>query len=413
MFAAHPRLWPSGLLASTIFLLTGGASEGRAEPQDVAEPGPSLLYASPQELLGTPEYLHLVVEQVSEVWGDALRGFEGRLSYTGLLTVGAELDLEAAGWIRGASVGAFALFIQGQDISSERIGDAGVVSNIAGEQSVRLFTAWYMHRWLDDRIRAKLGILAIDDDFLLLESSLLFVNSGFGLAQTIALNIPAPVYPLGALGAMVRVRPAPEFALQFGIYDGNAGDESTNRHVGGLDLSGDQGATLLLEVDWQPSSAEVRAALGGMLHLGQLPSQAASGEERGLAALYLMAEQQLLAVGAGALWGFTHVSVAVPSQLTVAAAHVDLGLTVGGGLWSRPDDRLGLAVAFTRFGRLHVEEERRMGRPGTADEWVFELTYELLLLPWISVQPTGQFITQTHFSARSALALGLRLTVSL
>lgn len=377
------------------------------------EETPSLLIAPPQRVLGVPEYLELVLRQTSEIWANPIGGARRTTVYTGLLEFGAEFDLGGAGWLPGASVGAFGLFIQGVDVSAQGVGDAGVVSNVAGQATLRFFSAWYEHRWLDDRIRLKVGVIPLDDDFMIVDSAMLFVNSGFGLIQTLALSVPSPVYPLGAFGLRVHVQSSEAWTFQVGVYDGDAGDESDDRYASDLGWSHQQGATLVAEASWSPAFARGRIAGGGAVHFGLVPNYAKSEDERGIGILYMMFERRLTDAFPSELVVFAHGSVAVPGRRALAVAYVDVGAVWGGGGWSRPADRIGLGLAWTRFGAPYVENLRRNAQFVTASEWVGELTYELWLLPWLRIQPTVQWIGKAHFAARNALALGLRASVNL
>ena len=368
-----------------------------------------MLNDSPQAVLGVPSYLELVLQQTSEVWANPFGGARRGVVYSGLLEMGAEIDLGEAGWLAGASLGAVGFFIQGGDISAEAVGDAGVVSNIAGLQAARLFSLWYEQRAFRDAVSLKLGLIPLDDDFMLLESALLFVNSGFGLLQTLALNVPTPVYPLGALGLRLRVQPSREWTVQFGAYDGDAGAEPEDRPVSDIALSSDQAATLVIEAAWAPRSGWGQVAGGGVLHLCLLDNPTSGAQERGIGLFYLMLERRLSRDAVA----FAHVSVVWPSERAVTAAYADAGAVFTGRTWGRPNDRFGVGVTWTRFAGPYVEAERAAGRSISRTEWVVELTYEVSLLSWIRVQPSVQWIGQAHFAMDNVVALGLRGSINL
>lgn len=392
-----------GTLAVTVAVGAGEPRFARA-----GEP-PSLLDRSPQEALGVPSYLQLVIKQTSELWVNPFGGARQTAVYTGLLEVGAELSLGEAGWLSGASLGAVGFLIQGRDISEEGVGDAGVVSNIAGFEAVRFFSAWFEQRWADDTVSLKLGMIPLDDDFLIVDSALLFVNSGFGLVQTLALSVPTPVYPLAAFGLRLLVRVSDEWTIQAGAYDGDAGAEPVDRPVSDIELSLDQAATVVLETAWAPASGEGRVGIGGVYHLGIVENQFTAEEDRGIAMFYLMLERRLGRDGVA----FAHASVALPGELVTSVLYADLGAVVEGRAWHRPNDRLGFGVTWTRFSLPYVDAQRAAGQIVTTAEWVAELTYELSLVPWIRIQPSIQWIGHAHFTAADALAVGLRGSISL
>lgn len=381
-----------------------------------AEPGASPL----------AEGISPILSQDSELWGNPYGGERQELVYTGLLAFGVEVDLERAGVSRGTSVGALGLWIQGDNLSTLAVLDAGIVSNIAGVPTVRLFKWWFRQKWLDGRIDLKVGQLPIDDDFLYLDSAQLFINSGFGTAQTLALNVPAPIYPLGTLGTRLALLPTDQLEFLFGIYDADAGSPRRSPRVSDLNLTVGQGAMLLAEISYRPEvgGRSTRLTLGGFHHAGNVSD---FGEElssaridtdfdatgRGLDSLYVMTEHALWENQGKSIIAFSHGALTFPSAHAVATAYFDLGVVMRGGWWSRPADRLGVGYAWTRFGDEYLGAQQLRGRNRTGTEGVAELTYLLRIAGQLSLQPSLQWIFDPHFSQRDSLAAALRLSVSL
>ncbi|KQM94346.1 hypothetical protein ASE70_11115 [Sphingomonas sp. Leaf22] len=64
------------------------------------------------------------------------------------------------------------------------VGDAQVVSSIeTGMPLLRVLEAWVEHVGRDDRWSAKAGLYDINSEFDALQTSLLFVNSAFGMGS--------------------------------------------------------------------------------------------------------------------------------------------------------------------------------------------------------------------------------------
>lgn len=360
-------------------------------------------------MLGVPAAFTPIATQSSEVWVNAHGGFRGDTVYTGLLTFGGNVDLDALGIVPGGSVQLVALGIQGGNISNA-VGDAGIVSNIAGQETVRLFNWWYEQTWLDDRLALKGGQVALDSDFMVIDAAQLFLSSGFGTPQTEALNTPAPIYPLGALGARLRVDLNP-LTLRVGVYDGDAGAEKAQPHTSDLALDGSSAVITAVELSWQ-ATEKAKATLGGFAHAGEFPDQETGELVRGLGSAYAAYEHTLGRWRGSELVAFARVAGAFPVARTAVVLYGDAGLVLSGGAWRRPDDRLGLGVAHTLFGDDHVRAERAAGQDVSLAETVLELTYELVPLPWIRLQPSGQVIVGPHFSHRDAVVLGFRGTIS-
>ena len=355
-----------------------------------------------------PAWLTPELSQWSEVWGTPARG-RRQIVYTGLLTFGLEANLDAAVGVRGLSVGCTGLWLQGDDLSASAVGDAGVTSNIAGVSTVRLFRAWLEQRLHGNVVVIRAGVLSIDDDFLVVDSADLFTHSGFGTAQTLALNLPSPIYPLGALGVRLALQPSPAWWVRMGVYDGSAGNPTVHRYASELVTGVEAGLTFLGEVGHGSAGSDTHLFAGAFFQAGKV----LESSTRGLWGSYLMAETVLARVGGSELSGFAHASTAWPASRAVAAGYLDAGLSLGGALWRRPGDALGLAYGSTLFGRRYVGRRRALGHIATASEDVLEFTYRAALHPRLALQPVLQWIRDAHYTGRNSLVLGLRLALTL
>lgn len=365
-----------------------------------------------RDRIGLPAgYEPIFVHQL-EGWANAAGGRRQAATLTGLLAFGAAIDTEAANGWRGGLLHVTGLGLYGGNISGA-VGDAGIASNIAGVSTVRLFRAWCGQRWLDGDVDIKAGIVALDDDFMVLPSAQLFLNSGFGTAQTEALDTPAPIYPLGSLGARMLLRPHREWTLALGAYDGDAGDPNEHRHVSGLALTSEGGAILLAEVLWrgEPGGRALTLGFGGFAHTGLVADGGMPPRQRGLGSAYLMLEHELGRLGDSTLVAFSHGAVALPGDRAVAIAYGDAGFVLTGGLWSMPYDRFGIGWAWTAFGAEATGVRRQMATERVSSaESVLEVTYGAAIRSWVALQPAVQWHRAPRLSARDALVLAMRVT---
>lgn len=383
--------------------------------EGASEPPPDEAMVPLRQRIGLPPAFEPIFMHQLEGWANAAGGRRRDATLTGLLAFGAEVDSEAAGWWPGGRFHVTGLGLYGGNITGA-VGDAGVASNIAGVSTVRLFRAWYQQRWLDGDVDVKAGIVALDDDFMVLPSAQLFLYSGFGTAQTEALDTPAPIYPLGSLGARIALRPHHAWTLSLGAYDGDAGDPTEHRHVSELAPTSDGGAILLAETLWQtaPGGRALTLGLGGFAHTGRVADGGSPPRRRGLGSAYLMLERELGRLGASTLVAFSHVAVALPDDRAVAIAYGDAGFVLDGGLWSLPHDRFGIGWAWTAFGDEPTQAQRQATteRVSTAES-VLEITYEAAFRSWLALQPAMQWHRTPRLSARDALVLALRVTSTL
>lgn len=360
---------------------------------------------SPIDRLELPAAFRPRLGQIAEAWG-AVAGRRRALVYSGRLAFGGTLDLDAAGWVPGATLSATGLGVQGDNLSADTTGDASVVSNVAGVNAVRLFQAWYQQRLFDDALQARAGILAIDDHFMVLDSALLFINSGFGTSQTLALNTPAPIYPLGALGAYLRGRPSETLELRFGAYDNDAGDPTALRYFSDLNLSAEDGGIFLGEARW---SGDRWTLAAGAFAVSGRPTR--EDAPRGVGSAYLMVENTVGQLDASAVTLFAHGAFAGPTGHVVVDAYADAGVTMDGAAWSRPHDRVGLAAAWTRFSPSYVTDRVEATSTGEA---VLELTYRASIWSWLYLQPDLQYLrAPKNAPDDDAVALALRVQLEL
>ena len=141
--------------------------------------------------------------------------------------------------------------IHGQSIHgddpSEFAGDINALSNIVGFNTSRLFQMWYEQEFGEGSISFRFGLIDLDDDFMIADSAGLFLNSGFGPLPTQSLNNAAPIWPIGALGALLYTEPSENTYFQMGVYDGNIGDEEINDDGLHVKLGGVEGFIYMFE----------------------------------------------------------------------------------------------------------------------------------------------------------------------
>jgi porin len=115
-----------------------------------------------------------------ELWGNTTGGLERGTVYTGLLTLGLNLDLDkAVGWC-GASVGTTWLWLSGRDASQDLAGNFLTISGIDGFNTVRMFELWFQQNLLNDKISLRFGQLTADTEFIVSRYGGTFINGTFG-----------------------------------------------------------------------------------------------------------------------------------------------------------------------------------------------------------------------------------------
>lgn len=280
-------------------------------------------------------------------------------------------------------------------------GDFNGLSNIAYDEGIRLFQAWYgnkMANW-----DWKIGLLAADDDFMLTEGGANFINSGFGANAVLSSNTVGPIWPVGGLGAYFSYQLDEHLTIRSGFYDGDVGDHFSNEH--GLDISvnSNEGTLYLLELDIaeQEKLWNLDFKLGGFLHSGKnFQNYQTNTTEDNLWVWYLVAERNFQR--ANSVWA--RWAASPQSEKTVVRDSLDLGFWIQSPIANRSMDSWGVSYLRTGFNKHY----RRMHPEHSATEQAVELTYLLQISDQFVVQPDIQYLMDPPGAQASAWAFGLR-----
>ena len=130
--------------------------------------------------------------------------------YDGLTQMVLQLDTQRAfGWY-GGMFNVSALQIHGRNLSADNLLTLQTASGIEADRATRLWELWYQQKFLDeDRLDIKIGQQSLDQEFMVSQNALLFVNTMFGWPMLPSADLPGggPAYPLSALGVRLRARP--------------------------------------------------------------------------------------------------------------------------------------------------------------------------------------------------------------
>jgi porin len=398
---------------------------------------------------------------IGEVFGNVSGGRRRGVVEDGLLFVSLDVDLGKVMAWRGGRVHADVYETHGASGTTRNVGDLGYFSNIDYPDGYRLGELWFEQGFLDDRLSVRVGQLALDAEFLVTSTAVLFINASFGPANALVLNMPAPYYGFSGLGARVKFRTTRDLYVQVAAYDGNPGTAASP------DFSPD--AAVSTEFNHFGTHWALRDAEGILFvaevgkHLNQPESGTPKGGPRGLAASYKagvffhtdtfsdVRDQTLLATGSSLapaavrsvegnygvyavvdqeLWrekgsdtdglsSFTR-AVLVPTGRNAVDFSVEAGLVYHGLLQKDGADALGIGCAWINASnsvRGAVRGANRADRLGLIEpdyEAIFELTYRWQIASWWTIQPDVQWILHPGGSRAidDALVLGLRSTIA-
>jgi porin len=329
-----------------------------------------------------------------------------------------ELDTAKAG---GWKDGTFFLYGLGNWNSggyiSDITGDLQVTSNIQASQAVRLYEAWYEHRFAGERLSLLVGLHDFNREFDATEYGSMFINSSFGISADIAQTAPS-IFPTTALALRVRARPTERSYLLAGVYDGKPGDPYDSKRTT-IKLSKDDGVFAALETGLAHGEAGrsdyYKLGIGTWMQTAEVENFDGEFHDRNFG-VYLIGEKTLFTESDGAqgLGAFVQLGYADENRNQLAY-YWGAGLRYIGLIPGRDHDEVGIAVASAWNGGKFIRFSRNVAStPVERTETVIEAAYRAEVLPGLILQPDLQYIINPSMDPKldNALQLGIRLEMS-
>jgi porin len=375
----------------------------------------------------------------NEALGNPYGGNRGQGAiYEGLLEMHLSLNLEkmTGGAWTGAAFCASSYWIYGPSLTQQNVGDISTISSIDAADTLRLENLWFQQNFLDNKISIEIGQIAVDSEFLISPSGLLFINGTFGALPLITFDFTPfnpPIYPITATGVRLRLQPIDSFYFMTAVYNGNAGTQKGNSDGTRFGFSASTGILSFSEFGYLLNQGKDDKGmpgnylLGGWAHTANFTtfsSQAnfANGtgplQSAGVGyGIYGVADQTVWRTGDGdnarSLNLFLRAGAA-PSRSSMVDFDIDGGLNFAGLIPGRKEDLAGLALSRSAISHDFSDFSQATGGPAFKYEAVAEATYQVNLAPWWQLQPDLQYIFTAGAQAHSpdALVIGLRSTVT-
>jgi porin len=326
--------------------------------------------------------------------------------YLDNLTSSLHADLGAALGLRGAT-----LFLEGTHTYSNKPNElVGAVQGVdrldVRTRHVRLSQAW-LEQDLDGHGSSfRFGVYDPEREFAVLPAAADLINPGFSLPPELASSggQGAPRFPSTALGARLRLRPAPSVYLQVAALNATAG---TIGDKDGLDTSFQEGVLVVSEVGW---AGVGKAALGAWRFTRRQrdASIGPAGPPR-------RTQWGLYALGAAPLSGlWPGHDASVFTRLGVSDGHStpyrgswQAGLRLQQPIAGRPDSSLSLGLTQAVLSADYVRRAWRTGLKPFGLETVFEAAYSDRLSRRLTLQPDLQWVISPARSPTGANAFVL------
>ncbi|MFZ4858213.1 MAG: carbohydrate porin [Desulfuromonadaceae bacterium] len=335
----------------------------------------------------------------------------------GNMDVTFKMDTDKAGWWQNGTLFLYFLGNFGSNpFMTEIVGDVQVSSNIEANHAVKLYEAWYEHKFNDGRISILAGLHDFNSEFDALEYASLFINSSFGISPDIS-QVGPSIFCTTALGGRLKIKPTETNYVMAALYDGVPGDPDHPKRTA-IILKKDDGVFAAVEAGLSAGQSGgkeyFKIGAGAWLHTAHVESfdGQQNDENHGF---YFIAEKTLFAEngdGQG-LGGFVQLGRADDHRNQIAR-YWGAGLNYTGLITGRDRDSIGLAVASSRNGGKFMEYSENVERvPVDHTETAIELTYRAELRPWLSIQPDFQYIINPGMnrSLENAFQIGSRVKI--
>lgn len=369
---------------------------------------------------------------IADILGNPVGGINHKVRYTHDINLDLSFDMQRLAHVPGARLHFSASSRAGTSLSDRDIGNVFNVAQTCCEPYTRVVNLAWQQFLFDERLDVHLGYLTTGDVFATSPLYWLFVNSGINANPgSIGFNVPFSLYPDSALGAHARWKPAHEFDLEFGVYNGSV---IADAGLGdSLSVSFDDGALLIAELGYHadlgsgPQTLHGHYRLGGYYHTGRFRrftappgSDLPRDVEHGSGAVYAMLDQTVW----HATTTPTQHSALVPFLALVGAPDqavnefpfcFDAGLVLHGPLPGRANDALIVGLLYGDFSSDLRDSQRAAGVAPQDFEMVLEWAYVYQITPWLQFEPDLQYIVRPGGTGDipDALVVGAEISINL
>jgi porin len=334
------------------------------------------------------------------------------------------------------------LDIHGISLSAQNLGVLQTVSGIEADDALRVWEIWYDQKFYDDNgashVDLKLGQQSLDQEFIVSSNAGYFVNTMFGWPMVPSADLPGggPAYPLSALGARLRVKPAESISVLAGVFNGApysnpmsaaANGDSQIADPDGLQFPLNGGVMAIAEIQYSfPSLGDMTTSstppMSGTYRLGAWYNSENFADERfddqglsladpntdgnpanhvGNYSIYGVIDQMIwrsetdpnrtLSFFARGMWA--------PADRNLIDYSVNVGFVLKDPFIYRTDDVLGIGMGYAHVSPAlaGLANDIALDNPGTpspapSGETFLEATYQYVVLPWFILQPDVQYI---------------------
>ncbi len=370
----------------------------------------------------------------AETFGNLTGGVRQGFEVNGLTIASMRLDAQKAFGLTGGAFNVSGLQIWGGNLTANNLLILQTLTNIEAPVGIRLWELWYLQKF-GDKFDIKIGEQSIDQEFIISDSSAVFLNATMGWPALPAVDLPGggPAYPLAGLGVRARAEVTDNVTVLAALLNGspiprNSPDTpASNPH--GVSFPLDTGVLAIAEFQFKlPGStnsakAKNESQLPGTYKIGAwydgygfddqqydtIGLPLASPNSNGIPATHH---------GNFSIYGVMDQTIWVSKDNSKRKLNVffrpmftpfqnrnlvnftfDAGLTTYGPFPMRDDDTfgVGLGVARASNSASGYDRDLQFYQPGVytpirSNETFFEATYQFQVAPWWQIQPDLQYV---------------------
>ena len=355
--------------------------------------------------------------------GDLRRNTTGGVAvgtaYSDLLDLGASWTTNSLFSDTRFTTNLSVMHLGGEDISGEFVGDLHGINNIEGPDAWHLYEFWSEFSFGGRaNTSLRLGLLDLNADFDAPVTSSLFVGSPHGIGTEFSQtggNGPS-VWPVTGLGIRVAGEWNENLRWRVGAFEGTPGDDQEDSFAV-FDVGRGEGSLLIGELEYA-SERFNKLSLGLWSYTADFDRLDAdlvtdAHNEHGNQGVYALVDVKVAEVGAARIDASLRAGVA-DARFNAIDEYLGAAIVASHPFESRPDDAIGLAVAYGRTGDLYRSVQALVGVPSASAETSWELTYRAPITGWLALVPSVQFVSHpgADLSLDDAWVVGLRFELS-
>lgn len=348
-------------------------------------------------------------------------GFESGSAYINFLDITTETDLNA---LTGFNAGIFTFRALGKKGSSpnEYTGSAQGISNIEAPDLFRVYEVKLEKPFFNERLSIAAGLMDLNAEFDVKESSSLFINPSHGIGMDYAqsgANGPS-IYPYTALGARIGLNLTENLNIKMAAYDGIPGKRDCPDEAG-FYIDRNEGALIAFEAVTAYGSFEEteenfsRFGLGGWTYTSQVECEynadIHADETHQSWGVYVFAEGKIASLPKP-LYGFIRAGGA-NAEVNPYGYFAAGGLLMKGIFTDNMSDNFGIAFALAGAGSQYRNYASEQGTMAKKYELNIETTYSIGVMDFLEFQPDIQYVINPAGASENAFAYGMRFKMNL